>query len=177
MRVFWRKGYDATSLHDLLAAMGLSKSSFYQAFTSKHELFQQSLKLYRDRLNRDLRTGADKAESGRTFIESSLRGVAEETIGPDARIGCLLMNTASEFAQSDPVIARLVSEGVEGSTAVFEAAVRRAQQSGEVPRSKDPRVAGVYLVSIMAGMKNLVKAGADAATIKLVADTALTALD
>ena len=177
MNLFWRKGYESSSLQDLLAVTGLSKSSFYQTFKSKHHLFQRSLQHYRKMLTGEMKAQLEKAVTGKAFIETVFYSVARETCGPDARRGCLLMNTASEFAQSDPEIAELVSTGIDNITDVFELAIRRAQQQGDVSSDKDARTLASYLVSSMSGLKNMVKAGADRETIRHIADIALSTLE
>lgn len=177
MDLFWRKGYESSSLQDLLAATGLSKSSFYQAFKSKHRLFQRSLQNYREMLTGELKIQLSQADSGKAFIGATFQNVAGETSGPDARRGCLLMNTASEFAQTDPDIAKLVSDSIDSITDVFERAIRQAQQQGEISSSKDVRALASYLVSSMSGLRNMVKAGADRETIRRIADIAMSALE
>jgi TetR/AcrR family transcriptional regulator, transcriptional repressor for nem operon len=168
MVLFWRKGYEATSLQDLLKATGLSKSSLYQTFGNKHSLFESSLERYRRDIVAEMRLMLDSANSGRVFIERIFTDVADETKGKYARRGCLVMNTASEFAQSDPAIARLVKQATKAFTDVFEAAVIRAQKEGDISTRIESRTLAKYLVSSMSGLKTMVKAGATPAEINAI---------
>jgi len=177
MQLFWCKGYESTSLQDLLNEMKLSKSSFYQTFKSKSKLFQNSIRNYQSMLTDDLSMQLKKADSGKAFIESLFFNVANETTGPDARRGCLLMNTASEFAQTDSSIANLVSDSLDQITSIFEKAIVQAQQEGEISKDKEARGLAIYLLSNMSGLKNMIKAGADRETINRVVRIMLTALD
>jgi TetR/AcrR family transcriptional repressor of nem operon len=177
MNVFWRQGYEASSLQDLISAMGLSKSSFYQAFESKQALFKRCIMFYRQGLVDELQGKLSKTDSGKAFIQTLFRDVAKETTGADGRRGCLLMNTASEFAQSDPEIAELVSRSIKNLTQVFELAIEQGQQQGDIPAEKNRRDLANYLVSSISGLKNMVKAGASSKSIKQTADIVLSALD
>ncbi|MBT8130074.1 MAG: TetR/AcrR family transcriptional regulator, partial [Gammaproteobacteria bacterium] len=133
MHVFWRQGYEASSLQDLIGAMGLSKSSFYQAFEGKQALFKRCIQFYRQGLVDELQRKLNQTGSGKAFIQALFRDVANETTSPDGRRGCLLMNTASEFAQTDPEIAGLVSSSIQNLTQVFEKAIEQGQQQGDIP--------------------------------------------
>ena len=176
MQLFWRKGFETSSLQELLNSMGLSKSSFYQTFRSKHALFQRSIQHYRESFCTEMRASLEKAKSGKDFIEDTLSNITDETTGANSRQGCLLMNTASEFAQSDPEIAELVSQSIEIITDIFEMAVRQAQLEGDISPAQDSRTLAMYLVSSIAGLKNMVKAGADRETVKRIAAITLSAL-
>jgi len=177
MQLFWRKGYESSSLQDLLGTMGLSKSSFYQTFNSKHALFQQCIQHYRQTLTDEMQAQLQETGSGKTFITTLFHNVSNETTGPDARRGCLLMNTASEFAQSDPEISELVSNSIEQLTKIFEQAIQQAQQQGDISPDNDSQALATYLVSSMSGLRNMVKAGADRKTVKQIADVVISALD
>jgi TetR/AcrR family transcriptional repressor of nem operon len=177
MALFWCKGYESSSLQDLLAATGLSKSSFYQTFKSKHHLFELSIRHYRNWLTDDMRAQLAAANSGRAFLDTLFHGVTGETHGPDARRGCLVMNTASEFAQNDPAISRLVRDSIDAFTDVFELAIRTAQRQGDIDAGKDARALATYLVSSMGGLRNMVKAGADGKTVRRIAEIVLSVLD
>ena len=177
MQLFWRKGYESSSLQELLSTMGLSKSSFYQTFSSKHSLFQRCIQHYRQMLTDKMKTLLEKNGSGKSFIRSLFHNVAKETSGPDAQMGCMVMNVASEFAQTDPKIAQIVSSSIESFIDVFEMAIKQAQQQGEISSDKDARSLAHYLVSSMSGLKIMVKGGADRETVKRIANITLSALD
>ena len=139
MQLFWRKGYEATSLQNLLSSMGLSKSSFYQAFKSKHALFQKSIQHYHKMLSDNLRKRLNQTDSPRAFIKEIFYDVSTETCGVNSRRGCLLMNTANEFAQTDKVIATLVNYSLDQLALIFEQAIIRAQHENTICKDKDPR--------------------------------------
>lgn len=177
MHVFWSQGYEATSLQDLLAAMGLSKSSLYQGFGGKKELFIRCINRYRHHISGVLTGLLDKAESGLAFIEKLLLIAAAEARQPEhLRRGCLLMNTATEFAQKDPLVAKHVAAGFEGLRDVLRAALLRGQQEGNISSDQDAEVLASYLVSSLGGIKTVVKGGADEQRVKEIVGVILKAL-
>jgi TetR/AcrR family transcriptional repressor of nem operon len=177
MQLFWRKGYESSSLQNLLDSMQLSKSSFYQTFKSKPQLFQQSIRRYRRHSTRRLLDTLSRADNARSFIETLFNNIADETDGPDARRGCLLLNTANEFAQTDPHIADIVADSLEQITSILEQAILQAQTENMISRLKNAHTLSKYLMSSMSGMKNMVKAGADRDTIRNINGIVLSALD
>lgn len=166
MNLFWRQGYQSTSLQSLLDTMGLSKSSLYQAFGSKQQLFEQCLQRYQELVRADWLDKLESKASGRQFIHDILMSAGEELREPEGPRGCLIMNTASEFAQSNSRIAGKVNEGVENFKEIFIAAVRLGQADGTITRKKRPELLADYLVSSMSGLRTMVKAGADKRTIR-----------
>ncbi|MCP5278433.1 MAG: TetR/AcrR family transcriptional regulator [Thiobacillus sp.] len=177
MQLFWTQGYEHTSLQDLLNAMNLSKSSLYQAFGSKQQLFRQCMARYTDFLAGHLREGLAGASSGRRFIEAFLNSVLADVEAEGQRRGCLVMNTASEFAQNEAEIARDVAHSIERFRGILRAAVERAQREGDIRPERDAQQLANYLVSSMSGLKNQAKAGADAETLKGIIAVILMALD
>lgn len=177
MGLFWRKGYENTSMQDLLAVMDISRSSLYQAFGSKQRLFGLCMRHYQDMLTSQLRQRLEAAETGRRFITDFLHAVPDEVCVPGGSRGCLLFNTANEFAQRDPAIAGEVAQGIERFREVLRAAVERAQREGEIDAKRDPTILASYLVSSMSGLKTLAKAGAEADVLKGIVNVALKALD
>src|ERR1700761_6793555 len=95
--VFWQRGYEATSLADLLAAMGLPKSSFYETFGSKRELFLRSLARYREERLAAFRQVLASGRSVRQAIEALFR----TAIGCEEHKGCMACNEAVEMAPPD----------------------------------------------------------------------------
>ncbi|HEY4745232.1 MAG TPA: TetR/AcrR family transcriptional regulator, partial [Desulfuromonadaceae bacterium] len=85
MQLFWLHGYEATSLQDLLQAMGLSKSSLYQGFGGKKELFLRCVNRYCEEMATKLQALLDEAGSGLAFIETVLLNSASEAQRIDLR--------------------------------------------------------------------------------------------
>ncbi len=161
MHVFWLHGYEATSLQDLLTAMGLSKSSLYQGFGGKKDLFLRCVNRYCEELSAKLGVLLVKAGSGLAFIEEVLMNSASEARRTDIRRGCMLMNTASEFAQKDPEIAARVATGFEGLRCLLAAAILRGQREGDITPDEDAETLASFLISSLGGIKTVVKGGAD----------------
>lgn len=157
MALFWENGYEATSLRELIDAMQLSKSSFYQGFGSQHDLFVKCVERYQRQTTDMLRDRLAAAPSGHAFIADTLRWAIEEAFGDADPRGCLIMNTASEFAQRDPQIASLASEGLSRYHTVFAAAVQLGQDEGTIRSDKTAAVLSRYLVTTMSGLRTMVK--------------------
>ncbi len=177
VQVFWSKGYEATSLQDLIEAMQISKSSFYQTFESKHQLFQNCIHHYQDRFIGDITESLQNAKSGRAFIEDIFNCMQDKAGPASDRRGCLILNCASEFAQRDPVIARLISTSIQQMTDVFLSAVKRAQKEGDILSHKKPMPLARYLLSSLNGLTTTIKAGARPKEVREVTQVVLSALD
>ena len=176
VNTFWRLGYEGTSLQDLLDATGLSKSSFYQAFHSKHEAFQRALVHYSEDLTYRLREKMLAAKSGWVFIEGVLRSAASEARSTNDPRGCMIVNVATEFSSRDAEISSLVANGVKQVTQVFVEAVKLAQREGDIAAAKDPHLLGRYLLSSLSGLRTMVKAGSSHASLGALVGVIMAAL-
>ena len=176
MRLFWAQGYEATSLQALLDRMGIARSSFYQAFGSKRELFMRSVERYRAELVADLREQLAASGSGMGFLRATLASVADDARGRGRRRGCLVFNSAAEFGQADKQVAARIAASIDAFAAVFADAVRRAQREGDIDSGKDAELLGRHIVCAMSGLRTLAKAGAEPREILALAELALAAL-
>lgn len=174
--LFWSRGYEATSLQGLLEAMGIGRSSFYQAFGSKGELYLVAVERYRDSLVAELRASLDAADSGVGFIADTLCAVGDDALSADARRGCLVFNSAAEFGQKNRAVAGRIAASIDAFTEVFADAVRRAQEDGDIAPAQDPRHLGRFLVCTMSGLRTLCKAGASREELIRLADQAVSSL-
>lgn len=176
MHLFWEQGYEATSMNDLLQAMKLSKSSLYQRFGGKKELFLQCMTRYSEESRARLRVELEQAASGLEFIRELLLHTSSEAGANECKRGCLLMNTASEFAQQDPEIASRVVSGIEGFRSILQLAIRRGQDEGEISANHSAEALSSYLMSSVAGLKTMVKGGADECQAREIVEISLRAL-
>jgi TetR/AcrR family transcriptional repressor of nem operon len=174
MHLFWRKGFGATSMRDLLDAMCIGRGSFYDTFGDKHTLFLAAL----DRFE-DARTSwMDRALEGAGMdgIEEVFRRSIEGLLGFEPRRGCLLANTAVELAPHDPEVAVRISRYVRRTEEAFTGALAHAREAGEILADGDPKVLARFLVSNLHGLRVLARAGADRRTLEDAARVALQAL-
>ncbi len=149
--LFWEKGYETTSTVDLMQAMGLSKSSLYQTFGSKQELFllcmEHYVKMVNDYLHQKLEeTGSVK----QFFFDILLENYIENDVGiPE---GCLLVNSTCEFGDKHHDISPLLTVKMNGYRQVLQAAIELGQESGEVVKDKDSRQLAEYLLVVLSGL-------------------------
>lgn len=176
METFWQHGYEATYLSDLLAATGLSKSSLYQTFGNKQSLFEACLVRYREIQVKQMLSALAKAKSAMAFLEALLLGIAQEARCREPSKGCLIINTATELSGREPSIAQLVSQGIEAFGSVMRAAIERGQADGDIPADRDVESLSQYLLASIAGLRAMVKAGANEKAVRQIVGVVLTAL-
>ncbi len=156
MRVFWQRGYAATSIQDLVEGTGLSRSSLYSTFENKQGLYQQALRRYEavTTANVELLSGAG---SPRDLIRQLLVSVAEDELGDPQRRGCLVANATLELAGHDAAVAELVAHNFLRLQKALEKLILRGQQSGEVAAARNPRALARFFVNTLQGMRVLGK--------------------
>ena len=139
MQVFWAKGYEATSLPDLLAAMGIARGSLYKAFTDKRSIYLAAL----DRYDRTAvaEAAAMLQERGRgdgaDRIRRLLKSAADAVALRNDRRGCLLCNAAVDQAPADPEAAVKVLAMMKRLERAIEAALADSRKAARWPaRSK-----------------------------------------
>lgn len=131
LRLLWSKGYDASTIEDLVAATGLSPSSLYAAFGSKRGVLDAALARYdrdRDAMLAPLEHGAAGLDDLRRFLADVRRTVAE----PDSP-GCFMVNIATAVAPRDDMIAERTNRYRERIRDGIAATLGRAITRGEIP--------------------------------------------
>lgn len=161
MQVFWSKGYAATSMRDLTGAMGLSKSSLYDTFGSKHDLFLESIDFYRDNVTVQVRSVAELEKPAVQVIAAVLGRAVDRILEPNGRRGCFLNNCAVEVGPVDEAAAARCRAGLAMMEETFLRLVRRAQSEGGIAPGKDARSLARYLTSTINGIMVIGKANPD----------------
>jgi AcrR family transcriptional regulator len=151
MIVFWRQGYDGTSMTDLTDAMGISRPSLYAAFGNKEELFRRALERYGEVPSAYVGEALG-APTARAVAERLLRGAAD--LHTDARTpaGCLAVHGAPTCAeQSSEVGQALIAFRRAGEAAIRER-LERARAEGDLPADADPAELADFLRTVVYGM-------------------------
>jgi TetR/AcrR family transcriptional regulator, transcriptional repressor for nem operon len=175
MDVFWKNGYEATSLDDLLRAMGIGRQSMYDTFGDKKRLYLAALEHYMVTGAAEIRRSFGDAASPLAVIEAFLASVADVDDGQRAR-GCLAVNAVAEFGCADPEVAALNARSEQVTETLFADALARAQRQGELNAQLDPKAAAHFLHNVIRGMRISAKNGASAAQMHATAGFAMAAL-
>jgi TetR/AcrR family transcriptional repressor of nem operon len=178
MQVFWSKGYEAASLRDLTGAMGISKSSFYDTFGSKHALYLATLDRYVDTVSACSIDGLIRqAPSPKVGIANVFRGIVESLLRTDDRRGCFVVNCAVEMACHDTNAAGRVAEGLANMENAFHRAVETAQAEGDIPAARDARALARFLTGALNGLVVMAKANPNRDALEDMVGVTLAALD
>ncbi len=174
MYLFWRKGYEAASMRELLDAMSIGRGSFYDTFGDKHALFLAALDRFREVRTSWIEEVLERA--GLEGIEVVFRRTVDGLVAPEVRRGCLLANSAVELAPHDPEVAGRIYRYVSRTEDAFEDALTRARKTGEIPADSDPKALARFLVNTLHGLRVLARAGSDREVLDDAVSVALRAL-
>ncbi|HVN53971.1 MAG TPA: helix-turn-helix domain-containing protein [Anaerolineaceae bacterium] len=177
MHVFWRKGYEAASLAEILAATGLSKSSLYATFGDKRELFLAAFHAYRqERLQRLEQTLKDD-QPVRQSIEAVFCQVVEHLSDPSHTYGCMTANEAVELAPHDLDVQRMVAEDFQAVEDAFVQAIARGQAEGSITSRQEPRRLARFFVVSLQGFQVMARARTDRTRLDESITMIMAALD
>lgn len=161
VRAFWLNGYEATSLGALIDTMGISKSSFYDTFGSKHALFLTSLDRYAATTVAAAVAVLESDKPGRDAIARVFRDAAARFADNDEPPGCFLSNAAAEMAPRCPETRVKVHDLFLRMEAAFKEAVQRGQKDGSISPTHDARALARFLTASLNGLQVIGKAGPD----------------
>jgi AcrR family transcriptional regulator len=175
LQVFWRKGYEGTSLSDLTQAVGVNRPSLYAAFGDKEALFRKALDRYLDGPAAYTQE-ALKESTARAVIERLLRGAADLNTARRNPGGCLMVQGALACNEAvDPV-----RQGLTACRAAGEAALRRrlqrAKTDGDLPANVNPADLARYVAAIVYGMAVQAAGGSSRDKLQRVVEMTLRSL-
>ncbi len=151
--VFWTRGYAGASMEDLTEGTGLAKGSLYKAFGDKRSLFLMALDRYIEARIRLFAETLRQPGSPLAAIRQALLDHMHRATGALRTRGCLVTNTTTEMAASDPEIAEHLGRMFERLEVLFAEAIVRAKQAGEVAPEKNERAVARLLVVTTQGVR------------------------
>lgn len=153
MNVFWEKGYNGTSMQDLVEVTGLNRSSIYNSFGSKLELYQSTLKHYQKSGNAQFQRALMKAQNPlqaiRLIFESFLPEILGDTIGK----GCFSMNCKAEMGNQDSDIRKWLLDHQESTLSLFQELVADGQEQGTINKNQDSKTYAYHIFSAFQGFR------------------------
>ena len=161
MELFWERGYEATSMADLVERLGLGRASIYATFGGKHELFLKAFERYLESRDPGVVTLLSQPGPALPAVRALVESYVEGTIGDERRRGCMVVNTAVELVAHDPQAARRVQASWDVLETALTSALTRAHAQGELAEGKDPRAVARFLLVLLQGVRVIGRADPD----------------
>jgi len=174
--VFWRLGYEHTSLDTLMREMGISKQSLYDTFGDKRSLYFRAMTQYRDETNARLRDLFARQKSVKKSFAELLLGMSRESKAHHER-GCLLLNTNLSRRVDDARVAEFLRDNQKTVESIFTEALKDAKARGEIGRKQKPVALARFFVATIQGMRALGRLNHYRKELEDIAAVALTSLE
>ena len=177
MALFWKKGYHATSIQDLVDHLGINRASLYDTYGGKQALFEKAFALYRKTNTQ----GITDFLNGQPHVKTGLRKLFEKGIRDalaDAdRKGCFAVNATTELVPGDDKMRALLQENKATFEAVFFIFLQKGEARGDIPRGKDLRALAALIFTLYNGLQVITKIETDPERLLASVDAALAVLD
>jgi TetR/AcrR family transcriptional repressor of nem operon len=176
MQIFWTRGYQATSLPDLMEATRLSRGSLYAAFGDKHGLFLLALDRYIVQALKRLDDELASSQNALAGLKTCLDGYVARTNGAAGKRGCLVVSTAMELAGHDQDVSKRIAYFFGAMENQLAKVLKRAQKDGDLRKNVSPVAAAHMLVCFLEGLRVVRKTGSEPDKAKDAVQTLISAL-
>ncbi|SMC25993.1 transcriptional regulator, TetR family [Clostridium acidisoli DSM 12555] len=168
MELFWKQGYEKTSLNDLVEHMGIHRRSLYDTFGDKHTLFLKSMDFYEELIKNKMQARILHAETAKQAIQFIFDFIIEGY--EDKQWGCLTVNSATEMALMDKEIKERVERTFMQTEQLFADLVRKGQQTGEISSNYDSKVLSEIFQNTLLGIRVQLRISASKEKLHGIAD-------
>lgn len=173
--LFWKKGFHATSMQDLVSHTGINRSSLYDTFGGKKELFDKALDHYRvtgaEEMRKSLNSSPDVKSSIRNLFSQALQGCDE------SRKGCFVVNTTIELMPGDDEMKAVLTQNKSVVEGILHDLLLAGEKNGQIPTGKDLKSIAGLLYALYSGIRVIAKIEPNQQQMMASIDVALALLD
>jgi TetR/AcrR family transcriptional regulator, transcriptional repressor for nem operon len=177
IQCFWVKGFEATSIRDLIDCMGITGASLYNAFGDKRALYRKALEHYLQNGLGERVTRLESTLAPRQAIEAFFDEIIERSMNDPQQRGCLMVNSALEAAPHNPDAQAVVDDFLSRAQAFFLRCVAAGQNDGTVSRFQSAEDLASLLLNTLLGLRVLARARPQRALLESVVRPVLALLD
>jgi TetR/AcrR family transcriptional repressor of nem operon len=177
MNLFWKKGYAATSVQDLINHLGINRASLYDTFGDKEQLFKKSFELYRKNNIEGLKQFFDSQKNVRKGFERLFENAIEEAVNDQDRKGCFVVNTTTELVPNDDSIAVILENNKSDFENMFFQYLQKGKEAGQIKTDKDLKSIAALFYTLYNGLRVVSKVQPNAKNLTDTINIALSVLD
>lgn len=176
MRLFWSRGYEATSMKDLVQGMGINRGSLYDTFGDKRSLFIAALRHYDNQCRKTRLATLERRYSPKAAIQTLFRDWIDLVLSDSAHSGCFLTNTALELSAHDDEVGAIVATSQKETESFFYRLIKKGQVSGEIPMDVNAKQTARVLLADLLGLLVLARSRPERALLQSIASAATSSL-
>ncbi|MBE9180990.1 TetR/AcrR family transcriptional regulator [Oculatella sp. LEGE 06141] len=175
MHLFWQKGYEATSIEDLVQGMGINRGSLYDTFGDKHRLFLDAIAHYDHTVVSHAIAQLEAPHAGKQAIVDYFQNLIA-CAADGQRRGCLLTNVAVECCPHDSEAVHRVTANLKRTETAFRTALTTAQANGDLSPHQDVNALARFLTANLQGIRVMSNVNSDRQALQDMVDITLSVL-
>lgn len=174
--LFWSKGYNGASMQEIVDCLGLSRSSIYDTFGDKHQLFMEVLKKYSREGGDNLLANLADTPDIRGFVKKFFDAAIKDGLEDKECKGCFIVNTTIELAPHNEEIKLLVQQNMASFEDAFTKAFAKGQAEGKIAKGLSARALARFVFNNISGIRVVAKSGADKKVLDDIVKVAMSVL-
>ena len=177
MNLFWKRGYHATSIQDLVHHLGINRASLYDTYGGKKQLFEQAFNQYKvvntNYLRKELFKETNIREGLRKFMVSSI----SSTLSDSDRKGCFVVNTTTEMLPEDEYMQSILQQNKDTFQTIYVYYLSKGVETGQIAPSKDIQSIASLIYTMQSGLQVILKVEDNKENLIKAVDALLSVLD
>ena len=153
MNLFWKQGYSATSVQDLVNCLGINRASIYDTFGDKEQLFKKSFELYRKTSMEGLTLFFQSQQNVRDGFSKLFNIAIEEAILDKDRKGCFVVNITTELIPNDESLLKVLESNKRDIENLFYEYLKKGKENDQLKDSKDLKSISSLFYTLYSGIK------------------------
>ncbi|NCN09942.1 MAG: TetR/AcrR family transcriptional regulator [Leptospira sp.] len=155
MHLFWYRGYNATSMQELVNHLGISRSSLYESFGDKKELYVNCLRKYRNEYTEQMLQKLQNTESLPLTLEKILKYIIEDSLHAKQQLGCFMINATLEFGGEEKEIAKIIEENNNSMLSTLITSIQNAQLKKQINTRYSAEALSHFFMNAISGLRIL----------------------
>lgn len=177
IHLFWKQGYHATSIQNLVDHLGINRASLYHTFGGKNKLYEMALKTYRTKRLHYIQQRLAQFPSVKTGIHTLFKEAIQESLDDKERKGCFIVNCTTEYLPKNQHILNDLLENKANFQNIMITVLKRGQEQGELAENLLIKDVAAYLYTLFGGLKVMAKVQPNETELKKTIELGLRVLN